>query len=742
MSQSLADFILSGTSNVEQVSHTLSIPRPKHPKGWEPGVVWSGGGGVGVSKPREFDGSPVDHAELLQEWGFDPEAYEIEGPLEYRQWDAAIGAGEVRTMRYYKAKVVPRSFAPMASLDGLLKDIKSHKKLKKAAPTGEDAFVVALADWQLGKGLHDSLRMLTPSGWTTHGELRPGDYVYGPDGKPKEVLAVTGSSVKQGYEVRFDGRASLVTDGPHEWVVQRPYRIGDRKVSGKYMGGGRTEWRESRMTTAEIMGQPRSNQVRLPGVEYLQIDDRSDLEVEPYLLGAWLGDGISRAGTIVAAPKDGYIYTGYGCHRQPSSRPDLDQWSFPGLTAKLRNEGVLNNKHIPEKYLLAGEKQRLQLLQGLMDTDGTVTPLGIVQFDNTNETLVEGVALLAASFGWKTSRSQKQARLNGIDKKICYRVRFCPDVEVFTLRRKADRQNFQWQRNVKHRYIQDVVPIGEISAQCITVEGGVYLAGPDLIPTHNCDIGGTSEDTTRKILQMIDDVEDRIKELRKAGRTLGSLYVLGLGDMIERCSGFYANQAFVTDLTEAEQMELAVHLIVKAIKTWAPLFEQVVVAAVVGNHGENRKDGKANTDRVRDNADTAVFKTAALVLQENPDRYGHVSFMIPKDRSTLCLDIAGVTVGLAHGNQYTSAQGALKKWWEGQQLGYQPVADAHILITGHYHHLKVDQYGPRTHIQTPAMDPGSRWFSEGSGQESPSGTVTFVVQESKGWADLQVIGHE
>lgn len=401
----LAEFILTG--NVNQVSHSPTPPKPKHPKGWEPGVVWTGQGGVGVSQPRQFNGGPVDHADLLKEWGFDPDTHEIEGPLEYRQWDANV-QGEVTVMRSYKAKIVARSFLPMASLDALLKQVKGHKKLKRATPTGEDAFVVALADWQLGK----------------------------------------------------------------------------------------------------------------------------------------------------------------------------------------------------------------------------------------------------------------------------------------------------------------------------------------------TDIGGTSQDTTRKILQMIDDVEVRIKELRKAGRQLGSLYVLGLGDMIERCSGFYANQEFVTDLTEAEQTELAVHLIVKALQTWAPLFENVVVACVVGNHGENRKDGKANTDRVRDNADTLVFKFAARILEQNPDRYGHVSFLFPRDRSTLCLDVAGITVGIAHGNQYSSAQGALKKWWEGQTLGYQPVADAHILVTGHYHHLKVDQYGPRTHIQTPAMDPGSRWFSEGSGMESPSGTVTFVVQQSKGWADLQVVGVE
>jgi predicted phosphodiesterase len=252
------------------------------------------------------------------------------------------------------------------------------------------------------------------------------------------------------------------------------------------------------------------------------------------------------------------------------------------------------------------------------------------------------------------------------------------------------------------------------------------------------DIGGTSQDTVDKILAMIDQVEDRVRELRKSGRSLGTLYVLGLGDMIERCSGFYNNQEFVTDLTEAEQQELAVHLILKALRQWSAMFEKVVVACVVGNHGENRKDGKANTDRIRDNADTSVFKTAALVLNENPDRYGHVSFMIPSDRSTMVLNVNGISVGLAHGNQYSSAPASLKRWWEGQTLGYQPIADATILVTGHYHHLKVNQYGPRTHIQCPAMDPGSRWFSEGSGMESPSGTVTFVVGDN-GWSDLQVL---
>jgi hypothetical protein len=204
-----------------------------------------------------------------------------------------------------------------------------------------------------------------------------------------------------------------------------------------------------------------------------------------------------------------------------------------------------------------------------------------------------------------------------------------------------------------------------------------------------------------------------------------------------------SNQEATIDLFGEEQRELAVHLLLAALKRWSALFANVVVAAVIGNHGQNRKEkGGTYTDDVRDNTDTAVFKTAALVLNENPDRYGHVSFFLPRDRTTLCLDVAGVPVGVVHGHQFHGggklSQAKAVEWWKGQSLGLQPVAHAIILVSAHFHHMSLIEHGPRTHFQTPAMDPGSRWVNEGLGSESPSGTLTFVIQDG-GWVDPQII---
>ncbi len=250
------------------------------------------------------------------------------------------------------------------------------------------------------------------------------------------------------------------------------------------------------------------------------------------------------------------------------------------------------------------------------------------------------------------------------------------------------------------------------------------------------DMHGGTDTTIERVRQIISGVVARTAELRKIGRDVGDLYILGLGDLIERCGGFYPSQTFMTDLTEEEQREVALHLIIECIRTWAPLFNRVVVASVPGNHGENRgPGGKAFTHAVRDNADTGVFRLAAIALAQ-VEAFEHVVFVLPKDRATFALDVAGLGIGLAHGHQFGPA--GVLKWWAEQTLGEQPVAGAQMLVTGHYHHLKVEQMGPRTHVQVPAMDPGSQWFAERRGMDSPPGMVTFTASPV-GWDDLAVI---
>lgn len=246
--------------------------------------------------------------------------------------------------------------------------------------------------------------------------------------------------------------------------------------------------------------------------------------------------------------------------------------------------------------------------------------------------------------------------------------------------------------------------------------------------------------TVLRIVDMINNVETRIRELRKIGRPLANLLIVGGGDMIEGCDGNYAAQSFTVELNRREQIRVCRRLIRDAVAKWSKLFKNVVVTAVPGNHGENRKDGKMYTT-IGDNDDVAVFEIVAEVLAENPDAYGHVKFHLPENEIYVTFDLAGTVVGFTHGHITKGGgtpQSKLKNWWEEQSFGNQPIGHADILVSFHYHHFSVIEYGKKIHIQAPAMDGGSGWWKDLSGAESRSGTLTFVVS-SKGYHDLEII---
>ena len=253
--------------------------------------------------------------------------------------------------------------------------------------------------------------------------------------------------------------------------------------------------------------------------------------------------------------------------------------------------------------------------------------------------------------------------------------------------------------------------------------------------------GGGSAGIVDRFLAGIDEVEARWKELLKTGRPLDRLVVLGLGDLVESCEGHYAMQAFQADLDRREQVKVVRRLIVKALTQWSKFAPKIVVAAVPGNHGENRQGGKAFTT-FSDNDDVAVFEQVAEILGANPEAYGHVSFIFPQDELTVTLDVHGTILGLAHGHQArkggTTAAAKIRTWWKDQAYGMRKVADATILVTGHYHHLSILTEGTRTHMQAPSLDGGSQWFTETAGVKSAPGLLTFTVSEL-GWDDLRVL---
>ena len=257
--------------------------------------------------------------------------------------------------------------------------------------------------------------------------------------------------------------------------------------------------------------------------------------------------------------------------------------------------------------------------------------------------------------------------------------------------------------------------------------------------------GDGTKGIVERVEQMIPDVTARIKQLRKDGVDLSHLYVVGLGDIVEGCEGHYDMQTFSVEYDLRRQKMIARRLLVKAIKAWAPMFNNVVVACIPGNHGENRnKNGKSFTT-FGDNYDLSIFDEAAEIFAENK-AFKHVKFVIPENDLWLTLDVSGTIVGLAHGHQFrTGGRYSHQKavaWLSGQAFGMTEMGDADILISGHFHHLFVVNEGKRTLMQCPSVDGGSDWFENITGKSSFAGTLTFSITPNKPqlpWDNLKVL---
>lgn len=262
--------------------------------------------------------------------------------------------------------------------------------------------------------------------------------------------------------------------------------------------------------------------------------------------------------------------------------------------------------------------------------------------------------------------------------------------------------------------------------------------------------GGGTPAMIERVLKANEQVIFRIKELVKAGRPPSSIYIVGLGDLCEQCSGHYPMQSFGTDTDRRSQMRVVRRLLLKLVDSLVNEFDfPIFLGAVPGNHGENRNgSGKAYTSWT-DNDDLAVFEQLGEILSQNP-KYEQVvvpdfDTILNDDDLTLTMDIEGVPVSFAHGHQFGKGGNSVQKiegWLKGQALGRQPVAQCALLFSGHYHHFVCSEGTGRTIFQSPAMDGGSNWFTSQTGSSSPAGMITIGVGLDygvRGWGDLQVL---
>ncbi len=165
------------------------------------------------------------------------------------------------------------------------------------------------------------------------------------------------------------------------------------------------------------------------------------------------------------------------------------------LQACLRTAGVLGRKHIPIEYLRASEPQRRALLAGLLDTDGTVSAGGAVQFCVTNRQLAADVAELIVSLGYRCQMATKSVKGHTAESSIAYIINFSTDDVVFGLHRKAmlhkERRSASSTVRSGSRFIVDARPVESVPVRCVQVDNSshMYLASRAMVPTHNSTLG-------------------------------------------------------------------------------------------------------------------------------------------------------------------------------------------------------------------------------------------------------------
>ncbi|WP_280389303.1 LAGLIDADG family homing endonuclease [Nocardia wallacei] len=334
------------------------------------------------------------------------------------------------------------------------------------------------------KALAVDTPIATPSGWSTMGELQPGDLVFDERGEPTAVLSKSQVWHTDTYRVTFSDGASLVACKDHQWWVER------RRPSATYVS--------DRVRTEDLVGnlqdQRGARRFRVPNARPLRLPD-ADLPIDPYTLGAWLGDGNSDDGRLTGLDRevfDRVALAGYEVRQMKVAK----RVNVIGLKAQLRTLGVLGNKHIPAAYLRGSEKQRWALLQGLMDTDGYCDERqGKCEFTTILPALRDGMLELLASLGVRPRCYSGQAKLYGRATGPKYRISFSArsDMPVFGLERKQSRLRppGRGHAQFEHRRIVSVERIETVPTQCLTVaaESHVFLAGREMIPTCNTGKG-------------------------------------------------------------------------------------------------------------------------------------------------------------------------------------------------------------------------------------------------------------
>lgn len=342
-----------------------------------------------------------------------------------------------------------------------------------------------------GKGHPINIPILTKGGWIKIGDAKVGMEIFGSDGNTHKITGVYHRGILKTYRVTFTDGSWIDCDEDHLWTVQLR-RNGKNKPIKTF-------------STKEIINKGlrdgSGHKFFIPMVDPVNYGKKVDLEIDPYTLGVLLGDGCIRGnGRIEISIPDldseiiDYLifcndvklqYYHYK-NRCPGYRLKGTHLGFMSVLNKYGLGGKkAHEKFIPKDYLMADPSDRLSILQGLMDTDGSG---GLsIEYSTVSERLAKDVCEIVQSLGGTCHFTSRTTSCQTKENCLSYRLHIkLPDgMQPFRLRRKLEKCNMNRQRK-PYRAICSIAEIDPCEIVCISVDSkdNLYVA-KDYIVTHN-----------------------------------------------------------------------------------------------------------------------------------------------------------------------------------------------------------------------------------------------------------------
>lgn len=359
------------------------------------------------------------------------------------------------------------------------------------------------------KLLRPDAKLRIQNGWTTMEQIKVGDKVYGSDGKLCNVIHKTNIQKNVDmYRITLrDGRA-IECCSDHQW------KVWDKNINRNRYRNNIGEYIWSTRTTKELFDSYYINRTgkKTIGVEFryalpinsaLEEETESDLLLHPYIVGVLLGDGCLTQKQITISSLDkelverfakylpnGYILTTSDNKNYRIIRENKD---LPGFWKLCKKIGIWQTnsktKFIPDCYKFTIYNNKLELIKGLIDTDGS-SHHATVKYDTISDRLANDFLDIARSLGLACRRMKRQVYLNNIRYSDCNSISIYTNIPIASLTRKLQYLNYnrtkQSYSKTEKTFITNIEYIGKGEGYCIQVDSSdhTYITD-DYIVTHN-----------------------------------------------------------------------------------------------------------------------------------------------------------------------------------------------------------------------------------------------------------------